>query len=119
MLVSSIDIFCLEFYGLSTNQESMDIIQFVRNARLRVQSHPEAARFYQKWRERESCLKSTFISIEERFRENLRKLFPTFDDVEILMVHACIHGLVTSPFLEPAQTEQICRLLIKKNIFEL
>lgn len=116
MLIAALNVFCSEFYGLDGNSKKQSFATMIGKARELMQQYPEAVIFYQKWRSRESFIQNEFIRIEARFRKKLHKYFPHFDEDQIQVAHTCIHGLVTSPFLTPTQTIQVCQSLSLKGI---
>lgn len=117
ILVSAVEVFCSEFYGFAEDHANGgDLADKINEARERMSQHHEAILFYQKWRAKDSFMKEVFVRIENKFQKKLKKVLPTFDDGQILMAHACIHGVVTAPFLTAAQAEKVCRDLMKKGI---
>lgn len=117
ILESAVEVFCAEFYGFSGVDAETDFITGVMDARAKIQKNFEAVLFYQQWRERDSHLKNHFLRVEAKFRAKLQEIRPHLSDEQALTAHACIHGLVTSPFLSPKQAGEICKALAAKKIF--
>ena len=113
ILKNSLQIFTFEFYGFGTRKEItfVDRIGLTREFLIRA---PEVIQFYQKWRMSISWIQNEFISIEEKFQKNLKKLFAHLSDQEIMTLHSCLHGLVTAPFLSTKQTVKAAALLEQK-----
>jgi len=96
--------FIQEFYGFSESPGETDGLKSkVKHARLLMQNHHEAILFYQKWRVSNSKFSEFFIEIEQKFQKKLSKFYPNLSQKEIVLAHAFIHGLVTSPFLSPEE----------------
>lgn len=107
ILGSALDNFVNEFYGFNPNQSDIAFPERIRLARLRMEAHPDAILFYQKWRSKESWLQREFISIEQKFQRKLKKLFPNLTDLQITSLHVVIHGLTTAPFLSAEEASRI------------
>ncbi len=73
-------------------------------ARMRLMEMPSAIIFYQKWRTSEGWITEEFIHIEKKFQGKIRKLFPKASAAQAVHIHALMHGLVTAPFITPAET---------------
>jgi hypothetical protein len=116
ILINALRTFTNEFYGFTEKKTILTLPERIQKARSYVFKNPEAIIFYQTWRARDSSLREEFNSIEKKFQRKLKKLFPQFDDTQILAAHTCIHGLVTAPFLTPEQASKICGDLEKKAI---
>jgi|GEM_PF-6236216 len=100
---SAFDIFINEFYGFS-DLEALSRDNFankIKGARHLMEAHPEAILFYQKWRATTSPKADVFKKIEGKFQKNLSLIFPKASKDGLKVLHGYIHGLVTSPFLEP------------------
>lgn len=115
MLLSALRNFIADFYRFEPNKKEISFEEIIFEARLRVSQKPEAILFYQKWRAKDSWLKQEFVTIEKKFQKQLKKSFPALSEIEIIGIHAMIHGLVTAPFLTPEQASQLCKkVLIEK-----
>lgn len=114
-LTTAVFAFCHEFYGFGEGE--LNLAGKIGEARERLRKYPEAVIFYQKWRARESFLQQEFIRVETMFQKKLKKIFPDFSQKQVLQAHACIHGLVTSPFLTAEQAEGVFRSLEAKGVF--
>jgi hypothetical protein len=109
ILLSALRHFINDFYGFDESSKSVSSKSQIQKARESIILYPEAVIFYQKWRARESWLQLEFAEIEKRFQQRLKTLHPDLSDMQILGVHATIHGLVTAPFLTSQQAEDIYR----------
>lgn len=107
ILVSALRFFLEEFYGLNQSDSSMTFSKKIQESRKKMAQFPEVVIFYQKWRSQPSWLNHEFEVIEDRFRKNLKKRFPHLKSVEVLALHALIHGLVTAPFLDADDSIEI------------
>lgn len=116
ILQNSMEIFVSQFYGLEKKTVTLTFAELVSQTRQWAIDYPETILFYQKNRAASSELKEAFVRVEEKFQKKLKKIFPHFSAEELLVAHACIHGVVTAPFLSAQQTSQICAQLIKKGI---
>ena len=114
IMTGALRVFTNDFYGFTGQGKALSFPRRIERARAQVFKYPEAILFYQTWRSRESELREEFIRIENKFRRDLRKLFSKCTDSQILLLHTCIHGLVTAPFLTPEQSLQVCIDLEKK-----
>ena len=106
MVLSCIRCFTHEFYGFSITDIKEFEARFSANvvaARERLVEYHDAIIFYQKWRSRKSWIRDEFVEIETQFQARLKVLFPNFNDKQIILVHAVLHGLVTAPFIDPQQ----------------
>jgi AcrR family transcriptional regulator len=116
---NGLEIFLSEFYGFADdNLGSSRFSDKIESARRLLKENRDAVIFYQKWRLTDSPIKDIFIKTEETFRKKLKKMFPHLSSDEILMVHACMHGVVTSPFLEPKDAKKIFEALVQKGLFQ-
>lgn len=112
ILLSALRSFIHDFYGFDESSQDVSSARQIQKARERISLYPEAAIFYQKWRARESWLQLEFAAIEKKFQQRLKDLHPYLSDLQILGIHAAIHGLVTAPFLTSRQAEDIYRELV-------
>lgn len=114
----ALNVFLTKFYGFEkSSSKPISFSKRVMLARELMQQHPDAVSFYQKWRSSSSELQKLFIQIEKKFQKKLKKIFPELSEQEILTAHACIHGLVTSPFLSPEEAALASEELTRKGIF--
>ena len=114
-----LEIFLNEFYGFADTLNSpSNFAEQIEGARRLLKENRDAVIFYQKWRLTDSPIKDIFIKTEEKFRKKLKKMFPHLSSEEILLVHSCMHGLVTSPFLEPKEAKKLFEALEKKGLFK-
>jgi AcrR family transcriptional regulator len=115
MLKIALKLFVEHFYGFE--EKTLSFSEVVGNARRYIINYPDAALFYQKVRMGNSELSRYFQEVEIRFRKKLAKEFPMFSEHQILIMHACIHGMVTAPFLTVDESVKICRSLLKLDRF--
>lgn len=107
ILLSALRSFIHDFYALEKFEWSEDAWTQIKYARERMILYPEAIIFYQKWRTRKSWLQPEFIAIEKMFQLRIKSMCPDLTDVQVLGLHAFIHGLVTAPFLTPQQANDL------------
>lgn len=118
IFAQALNIFLNQFYGFDKNSmASIPFSERIMLARDLIQKHSEAVAFYQKWRSSNSEYQKLFLQVEKKFQKKLKKIFPKLDEREILTAHACIHGLVTSPFLTPEEAALAAEELVRKGIF--
>lgn len=117
IFINGLKIFLNEFYGFS-EKPSVSFPESIRKARKLMEEHREAVIFYQKWRLIDSELKEIFISTEKKFQKKLKNIFPNLNSSELMTAHACIHGLVTSPFLSPQEAQRGFEELTSKGVFK-
>ena len=65
--------------------------------------YPEIVVFYQKWRGKNSWLRSVFIEAEMNFQKKIKLRYPEMSDEKIVMTHAFFHGVITAPFMSSEQ----------------
>lgn len=108
-----------EFYGLTWERMELSKVDFLASAKITRDLYaqtPEFAVFYQVWRTKESKFKNFFLDFEKRYQKKLKSLFPSLSWIEIIELHSCLHGLITSPFLdEKSFTEAFNSLMFKKR----
>lgn len=110
ILKNSLRVFTFEFYGFGS-QVSIPFSERIRLTREFLLKNHEVILFYQKWRTQDSWLQKEFIAIETVFQKNLKELLPHLSDEAIRGLHACLHGLVTAPFLNPEDAAFSARYL--------
>lgn len=115
MLKDAVRIFVDHFYGF--DEESLTFSAMVGKARQHIIDYPDAALFYQKVRMGDSELSTDFQDVELRFRKKLAKKLPNFTEHQILVIHTCIHGMVTAPFLSVEDSIKICDSFLKSRFF--
>ncbi|MFL5815811.1 MAG: hypothetical protein ACJ763_19740 [Bdellovibrionia bacterium] len=114
ILLSALRHFINDFYGFDDSKSPTSSAKQIQRARERIIHYPEAVIFYQKWRARESWLQLEFAQIEKRFQQQIKDQHPTLTEIQILGVHATIHGLVTAPFLTSQQAEAIYKETVRR-----
>jgi len=111
ILVSAFGNFIADFYGFENSGKAISFWEQIKIARQRMIQNPEAIIFYQKWRTKDSWLRNEFIQIEKKFQARLKKAFPHLTELQVISLHASIHGIVTAPFLDPEQAQEILKVL--------
>lgn len=109
ILRNSLQIFIFDFYGLSTDALVFPFEERVKRTREYLIQNPEITVFYLKWRATNSWIEKELIAVETKFQQKLKKLFPSLSEEKIWILHAQLHGIVTAPFLSPAQAGQAAR----------
>lgn len=104
ILRNAVQIFTASFYGFSHEGLAVPFPERVRKTRAFLIEHPEAIIFYQKWRSKDTWVSQELLSAEMKFQKKLKKLFPKLTELQVLMVHGFLHGLVTGPFLTGEQS---------------
>ncbi len=103
ILKSSLQIFAFEFYGFRQTETPLVFHKRIEHTRKFLIQNHEVILFYQKWRTQDSWIQKEFITIEKKFQQLLKEIFPVLKTDEVVAIHAMIHGLVTAPFLTPTQ----------------
>lgn len=116
ILEAAVTAVCNEYYGLSPERMQLaksDFLESARYTRRLSEQTPEFAVFYQVWRAKESVYRNLLMGFENQYRKKLKGLLPTLDDEAIVLLHTCLHGLVTAPFLNDADFVQCLKNLFK------
>jgi AcrR family transcriptional regulator len=117
ILNNALTAICEEYFGLTAEREELAQKDFLASARITrslVLQTPEFAVFYQLWRARPSELKDVLKGFEEKYQSKLAKMFPKSTKDQIIFAHSCLHGIMTAPFLSPAEFDQSLRILIQR-----
>ena len=120
ILLFAIRAFNKRFWGVDEESLQYGQVPFpekVKRARAFLMKYPEAVQFYSKWRSKDSFLKEEFINIEKKFESALKEGFPNLDEDDLRFAHACISGMVISPFISPDEAKYGTARLLELGVF--
>ena len=113
ILGEAVRAFVLRFYCLEKSSNNETFIEKVQRSKKLIEDYPQAAIFYQRWRNSDSFVSEIFKKTERDYQNLLKKSLPHLNDEEILALHTCLHGFVTAPFLDNKILPEILLRLIK------
>lgn len=93
-----------EVYGLSESRNKLipmgDMVASIKYTRQMFLNNYTFNAFYLHWRLSDTDIGRTLRDYDDRYQQKLASLFPHLSSVELVALHALIHGLVIAPVLD-------------------
>lgn len=103
ILTECLAVIAKEYFGLSESRENMlkagEVAESLKQTRAMFRKNPALVVFYQKWRMQDSPIGKQLEEIEVRYQKKLKACYPHLSAVQVMILHAIFHGLITAPFL--------------------